>query len=173
MVTAKRPKPQRIVTQSAAEKAARAGLLQSAQLGLAAMAGRVATATRGAFSGSRKLRHAGDTLQRYNMGNYSDTLGGFYPTPPSGPPGGGSSGAPPKLKPKPKPKPRSGTGGSTSTTARRGGGTGGSTTTTDTARRDARRKEMARQQKEAARRAAAAQARREHTSTRSGKTSAF
>ena len=105
MATAKR---QRIIKVSAAEKAARAGLLRSAQLGLQAMAGRVGAATKGAFA-NRQLRHAGDTLDRYNMGNYSDTLGGFYPTPPTGAPGGGTS-------PRRKAAPKKGTGHSRTTT---------------------------------------------------------
>lgn len=115
---ATKPKRQRIVLQSAEEKAARQSLLRSAQLGLASMQGRVASATKGAF-GSRLLRHAGDTLDRYNMGNYSDTLGGFLPTPPTGTPGGGGTTGGGGYQPRrsPKPKPKKGTGHSTSTTS--------------------------------------------------------
>jgi len=99
----KRP---RIVTKSKEEKAARAGLVKAAVLGVASNSARISTATRGAVTGVR-LRQSGTNLSAYDMGKYSDTTAYAPPIP-----GGGSSTTrttttvtrrPPAKKPKKKP----------------------------------------------------------------------
>lgn len=100
-----KPRTTKVVTMSAEEKAARAGLVKSAQLGVAQNSARVRTASRGAV-GSVNLRAAGTNLANYDMGKYSDTTKNV-PLPPSGGAGSGSgtrrsTGGTKKSKPAPK-----------------------------------------------------------------------
>lgn len=91
------------VPMTAEEKAARAALVTSSQLGLEAQTARVATQSKGAYK-QRDLRSGGSELQRYNLGRFSDDpfpkLGGTTGG------GGNPGGAPvaPRSKPKPKAK---------------------------------------------------------------------
>lgn len=93
-MAARKPKTrtQKIVVQSAEEKAARAGLVKSAVLGLAQNQSRIGTQSRGAYGGVN-VRQGGTNLAGYDMGKYSDTTKNVkVPTGGGGAGSGGSGG---------------------------------------------------------------------------------
>lgn len=91
-ITRSRPvRPVRAVLVSAEEKAARAQLVQSAQMGVVANQEMAAQRSRGAFE-TRPLRRGGTELAKYDTNRFSNTYGkpiGTFSSPvPAGKPGG-------------------------------------------------------------------------------------